>query len=234
MNLTKAIKHSFVAAVSRSDLMCCLSKEELEELAKSAQPKILKKGQALFHHRDAGDGLYAVSVGVLEASILSAQGKKMSLNMMKAGDVVGEISALDHQPRTATVIAQTDCLLFRIGGAAIHDLIATNPRFAQELVKVLCARLRWINQQVEDMALLNTESRLASRLLLLYDKFSDDTGTLKISQSDLSEFLGSSRQTVNKTLQAWRSEGVVDLGRGTLKVLDVDELRNLALPPTDD
>ena len=166
----------------------------------------------LFHQGDVGDALYVLLSGTLEVSIVSSEGKKLSLNMLKAGEIFGEIGALDGKERTATVAARDECRLIRIHRDSIAQLVRHHPEFAAELLSVLCSRIRWISRQVEDLAMLNAESRLANRLLLLHERFADGDEVLHISQSELSEFLGTSRETVNKTLQSWRARKLHRVG----------------------
>ncbi|RVU35765.1 Crp/Fnr family transcriptional regulator [Hwanghaeella grinnelliae] len=188
----------------------------------------VKEGQSLFIQDDPGDALYLVKSGTLEANIFASSGKKLSLNIMQPGDVIGEIAVLDGGPRTATVTALEDAELARVDRTTLIDQMRRNPDIALELIQILCGRLRWISQQVEDMALLNTEKRLARRLILIARKFSDEKGHLNLSQSELADFLGLSRESTNKILQGWRSKGLIGLARGSIAIVDYVGLTKIA------
>ena len=119
-------------------------------------------------------------------------------------------------------------MLRRIGRSELLELFRDDPDIAAELVGILCARLRWISQQVEDLALLNVEGRVASRLIILHRKFSDASGQLHISQSELADFLGITRETTNKVLQSWRAAGLIDLSRGAIRICNHHALSEVA------
>lgn len=178
------------------------------------------KGEIVFQQGDPGDGLYVVRSGSVEIGIISEEGKKLSLNVMKPGDVFGEIAALDGDIRTATATAIEAVSMIKYDRRDLNELISRNPEMALKVIELLCARIRWINQQVEDLAMLDVEGRLANRLLILHEKFADRDGWLKMSQSDLADFLGVSRESTNKVLQSWRADRVIELTRGSVKVND--------------
>lgn len=183
-----------------------------------------QKGEIVFQQGDPGDALFVVISGSFEISILSEEGKKLSLNVMMSGDIFGEIAALDGGIRTATATAMEKSKLARYSRDGLAGLIVKNPEMALRIIALLCSRIRWINQQVEDLAMLDVEGRLANRLLILYSRFSDNKGWLKMSQSDLADFLGVSRESTNKILQSWKADGFIELSRGSIKVLDEQRL----------
>ena len=188
----------------------------------------LKKGQPLFFQGDEGDAIYVVEEGSIEISVIGKSGKKLSLNVMRPPDVFGEIAALDGGLRTATATAWELSWVYQIHRTQILDAISTYPEFSAEIVRILCERVRWVSQQVEDLALLDMEVRLARQLLILHTKFSDKDGNLQISQSRLADFLGSTRETINKILQLWRANGLITLSRGALKICNHSGLEQLA------
>ncbi|MEO1019831.1 MAG: Crp/Fnr family transcriptional regulator, partial [Pseudomonadota bacterium] len=108
------------------------------------------------------------------------------------------------------------------------DTLEKEPEIAIQIIEILCNRLRWISQQVEDLGLLSIESRLASRLIFLYGKVADKSGRMKISQGELADFLGVTRESTNKVLQDWRVQGLIDITRGSIRVIDYDALVKIA------
>ena len=214
--------------LARSQLIGELGEESLKHLEALGKRVELDAGEVLFFQEDAGDSIYIVETGSIEISILSVSGKKLALNVMQAPDVFGEIAALDGGPRTATATTLEPSTLLRFDRAEILQEIKNRPELAANLIQILCARLRWVSQQVEDLAMLNIEGRLASRLLILHKKFSDKYGKLHLSQSELAEFLGATRESINKILQEWRASGLIELSRGAVKVCDWDGLSAIA------
>lgn len=158
----------------------------------------------------------------------SESGKKLSLNVMRPPDVFGEIAALDGGARTAnaTVLEPTSLLKFK--RSHIVNTIRNHPETAIDLIEILCQRLRWITQQVEDLAMLDIESRLANRLAILHRKFADSEGVLHLSQQEIADFLGVTRESINKILQRWKTDGIVKLTRGSIQVARSERLEAIA------
>ncbi len=195
------------------------------QLAKSIK---MEKGQTLFIQEDSGDALYAVESGSIEISVIGVNGKKLSLNIMRPPEVFGEIGALDGGPRTATAAAMEPTTVRQIRKTQMLDVMSSHPEFSAELIQILCERIRWVSQQVEDLALSDLEGRLARWLLVLGQKISDDEDWLPISQSQLADFLGTSRETVNKMLQLWCASGLIVKERSRLTIINQSGLKKLA------
>ncbi len=205
-----------------------LSEASLQRIGKLAQRIKLVTREVLFSQDDPGSAFYVIESGSIEISVLARSGKKLSLNVMRPPDVFGEIAALDGGRRTASATALKDCVVLKFSRVDIQHEISTHPELALDLIQILCARVRWINQQVEDLAMLNVEERLAHRLLILHRKFADDEGHLRLSQSELADFLGATRESINKVLQEWRAKKLIELSRGSVKVVDQAILGNIA------
>jgi len=185
------------------------------------------KGELLFSYGDESDALFIVQKGEIEVFLLTEEGKKLSLNVLKPGEIFGEIGVLDGGKRTAFAEAKNRSTVKRIPRNLIVEKIrdGSDPEFAYYLINVLCSRIRWINEQVEHLAISGVEERLANKLVILHLKFSDENGVLNLSQSELSEFLGTSRETVNKIVNNWRSQGFVQLSRGAVQIKDLAALK---------
>ena len=214
--------------LTQSSIIGKLRTEFRNQIWQMARPIQLEKGQTLFVQEDLGDALYAIESGSIEISVIGANGKKLSLNIMRPPDVFGEIGALDGGPRTATAAAMEPTTVRQIHKSQMLDAMASHPEFSAELIQILCERIRWISQQVEDMAMSGLQGRLARWLLVLGPKISDDEDWLPISQSQLAEFLGTSRETVNKMLQLWCASGLINKERNKLTIINQSGLKKLA------
>src|SRR6201985_2416370 len=108
--------------------------------------------------------------------------------------------------------------------------VKSQPALAMKFIELLCARLRWTSQQVEQVILQNLPGRLASALLGLTEerKLDAGSGTLAVTQQEISEMVGMTRESINKQLRAWSSRSWVRLEHGAIVVLDTDALRELA------
>jgi CRP/FNR family cyclic AMP-dependent transcriptional regulator len=185
-------------------------------------------GHHLFVQEDLADRVYGVISGTIEISIYSAGGKKLVANIELSQSLIGEIGALDGGPRTATATCLSDCELVSLSRAQLFDRIEKHPPLARAMIELLCTRLRWVSGQLGDHAFLGIEARLAKRLLFLSGMMSDPSGWIPISQSELAEFLGVTRESVNKTLNEWRNRSIITIKRGGLRVERSNALRHIA------
>ncbi|QDI76403.1 Crp/Fnr family transcriptional regulator [Leisingera aquaemixtae] len=188
----------------------------------------LRQGEVLFEQGDAGDALYAIAEGALEFSVLSASGRKLSLDMMRPGAVFGEITLFDPGERTATAIAAEPSRVLRLRSGDVVDQIRQHPDLAADLLRLAGQRMRWMNTQLNEQVFLPMPVRLARKLLYLAPEGRD--GRVALSQAELAEFVGATREAVSKTLAAWKRSGLVGISRGGVQILDRSELAVLAEP----
>ena len=191
-------------------------------------------GQHLFVQEDASDRIYGVMNGTVEISIYSPGGQKLVANIELSRSLIGEIGALDGRPRTATAICLTACELVSLSRAQLFDRIEKNPPLARSMIQLLCARLRWVSGELGDQAFFGIEARLAKRLVFLGGVMADAAGWIPISQSELGEFLGATRESVNKTLNDWRNRHMIDIKRGGLRIINAAALNQIADSQDDD
>ena len=217
--------------LQRSPLFRGLSPEAFERIFALAVQRSFKSGEIIFAQGDPGDALFAVVTGKIRISAGAADGKELFLNIMEPGDTFGEIALLDGGARTASATAGAPAELVSIRREHFFSLLGREPQVALELLRLCGERLRWTSGLVEDASLLDAPTRLAKRLLSLCQLHGKRTAAgvkLEISQEDLAGFLGVSRQLVNQYLQDWKGRDWVDLGRGSVTVLDEAAIRNSA------
>jgi CRP/FNR family transcriptional regulator, cyclic AMP receptor protein len=200
----------------------------------SATPVIhLKKDQRLFERGDPGGAMYIVQSGRIEISVLTEVGRKISFNMIGAGHCFGEISMVDNQLRTASAIALEDTSLRSISRAKFFEVAKGCPELMINLLEILCERVRWMNDSVEDYALLSLHRRLARRLHVLKENFTDADGKINIAQSDLADFAGATREATNKILMQWKSMGLIKLERRSIHLIEAEKLEKIAYGSED-
>lgn len=200
----------------------------LDLIRRAATPFKVAAGQQLFGRGDDGLMMYAVLVGRLEVYAITESGRKVSLNLVRAGECIGEISMFDGVARSASIAAQDDSVLQPISKVTFSAASAQSPVLALNMIGILCERFRWASSSVEDFAILTLERRLARRLLLLHVRFSNRDGEITMTQHDLADFAGASREATNKVLMQWKTAGVIDIRRGSIKLLLMDQLDQLA------
>ena len=201
----------------------------LARLMESVATKVsLEPQDVLFEQGDAGDALYAIVSGALEVSVLSRDGRKLALDIFRTGALFGEIALFDPGPRTATVTAIEPCVLQKIKNAELLREIRSDPDLAGDLIRLAGQRMRWMGDQLSEQVFLPMPVRLARKLLYLAPEGRD--GRVALSQAELAEFVGATREAVSKTLAAWKRNGLVSISRGGVQILDRTELAVLAEP----
>lgn len=183
----------------------------------------LRAGETLFEKDQFDDRLYVLDQGLLEVSVYASSGRKLSLNRLRPESVFGEIAIFDPGPRTAHVEALEDCKLRSIRQSTLIGAIASEQHLAIEMLRLAGKRMRWLSQQVEEHVFLPPAARLAAKLLYL----AGDTDQISMSQAQLADFVGVTREVVSKTLSEWRRAGLVTLSRGQITVSDARALENI-------
>lgn len=184
-------------------------------------------GEYLFMHEDPADRIYGVLSGTVEISTFSLSGRKLVANIELSRSLIGEIGALDGGQRTASAVCLTDCELVSLSRTQLMRKLGENASLALAMIDLLCARLRWIDNERNDLALLKVEARLAKRLLLLGERLADDAGWIRISQSELAAFLGATRESVNKMLNTWRNRKLIDIRRSAIRLVSKHGLQEI-------
>lgn len=215
-------------SVSMTRLFRGITDDARQKILTSALPLNLKKGQRLFERGDPGGTMYLVVHGRIEISVVSASGRKISLNLIRAGNCFGEVSMLDSQDRTASAVALEPTCLQPISRSTFLAAARQYPELAITIAELLCERVRWVSDSVEDYALLSLDRRLARRLLLLHDQFAHPDGAIEIAQSDLADFAGATRESTNKILMHWKRLGLINLKRRTIHLKDKAKLDRIA------
>ena len=207
-----------------------LGSEALDQLCRYAKHTSLRRGATICSKGDPGNFLFIVISGTVKISVSSPDGRNAILNLINAGDLFGEVAVLDGHARTADAIANTNCEIFVLDRRDFLPFVRSQPELAMRLIELLCTRLRWTSDQVEQVILQDLPGRLASALLGLTDKrkLEPQSQTIAITQQEISEMVGMTRESINKQLRAWAARGWVRLEHGAIVVLDGASLRELA------
>lgn len=199
-------------------------------LSSQATEVSLNRGDILFEQGTTGDALYAIVDGTLEFSILSLNGRKLSLDLMGPGAIFGEIALFDPGPRTATVTAAEPSRVLSIRSADVLEQVQQHPELAGDLIRLAGKRMRWMGQQLNEQVFLAVPTRLARKLLHLATVGGDCDSTINLSQAELAEYVGATREAISKTISGWKRLGVLEATRGALIIRDFETLRDLADP----
>jgi CRP-like cAMP-binding protein len=196
------------AILENHPIFGALGGELLDRLSSYAIAQSVKRGTTIFARGDPGIRLFALCSGTVKISAPSPGGRDAVFNLITDGTIFGEIAVLDGLPRTADATAITDCSLMTIERRHFISLVHERPDFALKLIEILCGRLRHTTEQLEDVMFLDLPSRLAKTLLQLCDQARPSPQACKIAltQRDLADMIGMSRESTNKQLRSGRSE----------------------------
>ena len=236
----KAVPRPFasskLAVLRKHPYFCDLDPEAFDQLCRYAKHSTLKRGTTIVSRGDPGNSLIAVISGTVKISVSSAGGRSAILNLIGPGEIFGEVAVLDGLARTADATANTNCEIFSIDRREFIPFVRSQPALAMKFIELLCKRLRWTSDQVEEVILQNLPGRLASALLRLTEKYKLAPGgrTIAITQQEISEMVGMSRESINKQLRAWAARSWVRLEHGAIVVLNAEMLRELAEAGSDE
>jgi CRP/FNR family cyclic AMP-dependent transcriptional regulator len=218
-----------LALLRKHPLFGALAPELIERLSSYATTRTIERGATIFAKGDPGNSLYAVCAGTVKISVPSADGKDAVFNLVGEGEIFGEIALLDGRPRTADATAMSDCELMVIERRDFLSLVRSQPEIALKLMEVLCARLRHTSEQVEDVLFLDLPGRLAKILLQLTDSAKlSQARRVTITQREIGQMIGMSRESTNKQLRHWQERNWVRLERGGIVVLKPEALAAIA------
>lgn len=189
------------------------------------------RGTRIFARGDAGHGLMAVIAGVVRISVPSDSETELTLNLIGPNGIFGEIALLDGEPRSADATAMTACRLLLLERRDFIATLADEPSAALALLKILSIRLRQTSRQLEQASFKPASQRLAQALLTLgraADGTDGEKGRIRLSQRQIGNMIGLSRETTNRYLRAWHRAGVVALEPGGLAIANPAALEALA------
>jgi CRP-like cAMP-binding protein len=219
-----------------SALFAALDDITLDALLKLATPRHVKARQTVCHKGEQGDEMYIIMHGKLKVSSSSDDGREAILAILEDGDVSGEMSIIDGHPRSANVVAVQDTDVLVIHRRQFLPFLEAHPKAALALLTALIQRLRGTDALVEDMHFLDIRTRLAKTLNRLAQDHGRTTAgggiriDLKLSQEDLGNLVGATRESINKQMRAWVEEGILEVSQTNIVVRKLEELQVYAKP----
>mgnify|MGYP001253796446 CR=1 FL=1 len=214
-------------------LFTALDAEAAAALRSSMVEARLAKGDVLFAEGEPGDRLYVVAEGKIKLGHTSSDGRESLLAVMGPGDMFGELSLFDPGPRTATATALTDAHVLGLGHEALRPWLTGRPEVAEELLQALAQRLRRTNDAMADLVFSDVPGRVAKALLDLGEKFGETRPDglyveHDMTQEELAQLVGASRETVNKALADFASRNWIRLESRSVTLTDVERLQKRA------
>jgi CRP-like cAMP-binding protein len=204
--------------------------DQARQLHQRGITRRFRKGQAVFHQGGSSDRVVILLSGRVKVSTVTEEGREVVLAFRGPGDMLGELSAIDGEPRSATVEAVEPVEALAIAASDFRSFLLANPEVALLLLQILSRRLRDADRKRVEYAAHDTVGRVAARLVELAERYGEPAADgvrigLPLSQEELAGWVGGSREAVSKALQTLRAVGWVRTERRRITVLDVDALR---------
>jgi CRP/FNR family transcriptional regulator, cyclic AMP receptor protein len=234
--MSEKILEKHQALLRSIPLFAGLSVQELAKVGALAQVRQYAARGVVVSQGDPALALFAIVRGRLKVASCGPDGRDTVLGIMAEGEVFGEVALIDGGTRSATCTAIEPCELLAIERQQFIELLEKSPAISVKLLHVLAGRLRRLSQRSEDAAFLDVPSRLARSLIDLATRFGERrrapaTGiciTLKLSQQELGDLVGATRESVNKHLNDWTRQGFLQLQGGRLIISDIESVRRIA------
>lgn len=216
----------------QTDLFAGIDAPTAQEVANRLVRKTFKRGQALFHQGDPGDSLYIVVDGSVAIVMGSENGERMVLTTLHSPDVLGEISLLDGGTRSATAEAVEETVTLMLSRVAFLELMREHPALVDHAMRSLGALVRRLSEQAADFVFLDLGGRIAKVLLRLAEdrvgEADDVPVEVAVTQVQLAEMAGGSRQSVNQIMQGFAQRGYVELHGRRVVICCPEQLRRRA------
>jgi CRP/FNR family transcriptional regulator, cyclic AMP receptor protein len=213
----------------QAPLFAALDPEDAAALRASLRETVFAKGEALFNEGEPGDRMYIIIDGKVKLGQTSADGRETLLGVLGPGENFGELSLFDPGLRTSTATALTDVVVLGVGNDQLRPWLAGRPEIAAALLQALARRLRRTNEAMADLVFSDVPGRVAKALMDLGEKFGTVTPeglmvTHDMTQEELAQLVGASRETVNKALADFAQRGWIRLETRQVLILDVERL----------
>ncbi|MDO4253850.1 MAG: Crp/Fnr family transcriptional regulator [Kocuria sp.] len=213
----------------RAPLFASLDDEALAALTDEITEVELPRGATLFHEGDPGDRLYFIISGKIKLGRTASDGRENLVAIMGPGELFGEMALFDPSPRSTAATAVSETHLAGLNHDNLKKVIERNPAISQQLLQALARRLRRTNENLADLVFSDVPGRVAKALLDLAERFGRPTtdGVLvahELTQEELAQLVGASRETVNKALAEFVQRGWIRLEARAVVILDIQRL----------
>jgi CRP/FNR family transcriptional regulator len=217
----------------RAPLFEGLDEESARALRRQMPDVKLSRGEHLFLEGQEGDKLYIVLDGKLKLTRAAAAGRENLISVLGPGEMFGELSLFDPRPRTSSASAITDATLAGLAHDALRAWLGDHPDVSIHMLKALARRLRRANDVVADLVFTDVPGRVAKNLLDLADRFGEQERDglhvhHDLTQEELAQLVGASRETVNKALADFAARGWLQISARSVLILDTERLRRRA------
>jgi len=208
------------ATLNNVPLFSQLTPSDLQRVEELARERVYPKNSVILFEDDPGDALYVVKQGQVKVVLIGEDGREVILSVLGEGQFFGEMALLDDEPRSAHVIAMEDSTLIVLRREDFQGILGQSPALALALLRELTRRLRRADEKVGSLVLLDVNGRVARMLLDMADEEGGDRITRRLTHHTIAQMIGSSRETVSRTMRELSDKGFIDVTRKDIVLRD--------------
>ena len=197
-----------------------LAPSDLERVSEISRERAYPRNSVILFEDDPGDALYVVAQGQVKVVLIGEDGREVILSVMGEGEFFGEMALVDDEPRSAHVIAMEDSTLLVLRREDFQGILKQTPGIALALLRELSRRLRRVDEKVGSLVLLDVNGRVAQLLLELADEAGSEWITRRLTHHTIAQMIGSSRETVSRTMRDLVEKGYIEVSRREIVIRD--------------
>jgi len=197
-----------------------LAPSDLERVSEISRERAYPRNSVILFEDDPGDALYVVAQGQVKVVLIGEDGREVILSVMGEGEFFGEMALVDDEPRSAHVIAMEDSTLLVLRREDFQGILKQTPGIALALLRELSRRLRRVDEKVGSLVLLDVNGRVAQLLLELADEAGSERITRRLTHHTIAQMIGSSRETVSRTMRDLVEKGYIEVSRREIVIRD--------------
>ena len=224
----KLFRVSATDVLQRVPLFSQLAAPDLQRVVEVARDRSYPKNSVILFEDDPGDALYVVAKGQVKVVLIGEDGREVILSVLGEGEFFGEMALIDDEPRSAHVIAMEDSMLLVLRREDFQGILEHSAGIALALLRELSRRLRRVDEKVGSLVLLDVHGRVAQLLLDLADETDGQRITRRLTHHTIAQMIGSSRETVSRTMRELVDKGMIDVSRKDILIRDRPALEQAA------
>ena len=216
------------AVLQKVPLFSQLAPADLQRVVDLAREKAYPKNSVILFEDDPGDALFVVATGQVKVVLIGEDGREVILSVLGVGQFFGEMSLIDDEPRSAHVIAMEDSNLVVLRREDFEAILVQTPAIAVALLRELTRRLRQADEKVGSLVLLDVHGRVARLMLEMADEEGGERITRRLTHHTIAQMIGSSRETVSRTMRDLVDKGHIGVSRKDIVIRDRGALEQSA------
>ena len=217
-----------IEVLRKVPLFAGLGENDLAAFAELTRERSYPKGSVIVFEDDPGDALYLVAAGQVKVVIIAEDGREVILSVLGEGSFFGEMAVIDDEPRSAHVIAMEDSVVLALRREDFRARLRASPEVGIALLKELSRRLRRADDQIGSLVLLDVNGRVAELLVRLATEEGGERITRKVTHATIAQMIGSSRETVSRTMRELQDRGLIAVTRQDITLTDRPGLQSLS------